>query len=771
MQRHRLSIKLKLLLAILPILAALGFLTTIFVSSYIQHSFQLDLEKQQLTLVSLMAQKLDDQFASYQKTIVSFSKSIPRQALNNSQLLEQYLDSRQGILEIFDNNVVVFSPRGVLVAETAKRPSRTGTDFSFREYIIQTRKNWLPTISKPFQSQLSHRPPVVMFTAPVLDKDGTPLAIVGGSINLLRPNLLGRLATTRIGTNGYFYLSDLDRTMIMHPDENRLMKPVAAPGVNRLYDRALAGFEGAGETSNSEGVAMLTAFKRLSTVNWIMAAQIPVKEAFAAVNTARRLAWISTGSALLVLAILTIAAASHLLAPLQMLTTRVSQVDQDSEYQPIKIASNDEISELATAFNSLMYQLQARERDLRSSRELFQFLADFSHDWIFWRIPDGAMLYISPAAEEITGYSVDELMADPSLTYTMIHPEDRDLWDNHLCQIEKSPDNESIDFRIITKTGQVRWLRHSCVSILDDNGILLGIRGSNRDITERKLALLTLKENEERFRLIAKTAHDAIIMTDLHHRISFWNPAAELLFGADSSTVLGVPLVTFLPGLVDAVHQAETSTERGLMLEISGRHQDGHQMMVELAYSQARLSGAPVTVVVARDITARKQTEEQLRYISLHDSLTGLYNRAAFEHHLSRFDQEGPFPLAVIMADLDGLKQVNDTQGHEAGDRLLKAAAELLSLSFRTNDIVARIGGDEFALLLPGIPEEMARNKFNRLQRQIELFTELPENPQVALSCGMIHVTGPGQLLEAVKQADQLMYQQKKVRKQNSFPL
>lgn len=761
MPNCRLSIRCKLLMGILPLLALLGFITTALVSAYVRTSFKSDLEKQQFTLVSLMAQKLDDQFENHQKMLAGFAGHIPCTILHDPRAIERFIDDRPALRQMFDTNVLVFSPEGRLLAETAQRPSRTGQDFSYRDYIRETRRLKKPYISKSFESKLPDQPPVVIFTAPILDEQGEVRAIVAGSINLLRQNLLGRLAHTKIGEGGYFYLSTTDRTMVMHPDNNRLLKPVAKPGLNQLYDLSLQGFEGAGETTSSKGIKMLAAFKRLKTVDWILVAQLPVAEACAAVNRAQWLAWGITIVSLMVLALLTTVAASRLLAPLHSLTAQVDQIKQHAEYRPVVIQTSDEFGKLAQAFNELMLDLQTREQELQRSRELYQFIADFSQDWLFWRQADGRMLYISPAACQITGYSVEELLQQPELTTTMIHPDDREIWEQHVCQVNQLGQDQLVEFRIFTKDGRLRWLRHTCVSILDQAGRLVGVRGTNRDITERKLALLGLQENEERFRLIANTAHDAIILVDYHQRVSFWNQAAERLFGVAPETAVGMPVQTWLPSLVTVVN-----AEDGNTFELTGRHQDGHTMVIELAYSKTRLSGAPVSVVVARDITMRKQAEERLQYISSHDALTGLHNRAAFEHHLSRLDLEGPFPAAVIMADLDGLKQVNDLQGHEAGDRLIQAAADLLNGSFRTNDIIARLGGDEFALLLPGIPADIAGLKFEQLQRRIDLFSQLPENPKVSLSCGLALVSGPGELEEALKLADQRMYQQKSERKQ-----
>lgn len=764
-QRYR-TLKTKLLLSVLPAVTVLAVITVLVLTTYFRWSTQAAVEKQQFTLATLMASKLDDQFDSYRKVIVSLAKAVPVGSLNNTAALEHFLDSRPALREIFDNNVGIFDTHGILLAETARRPSRTGHDFSYRDYIIKTSANWQPAVSAPFRSLLPHAPPVVMFTAPVFDTTGKPVAIVGGSIDLQRPNLLGKLATAKIGETGYFYLTDQQRTMIMHPDRERILKITAPPGVNKLYDRAVAGFEGAGETVNTQGIRMLIAYKRLASTGWILAAQIPSREAYAPVVQAEQVGWGIALFALLFLGILITVSASRLLAPLQHLSARITQIKTAEKSALLPVTTNDEIGRLSSSFNSLLIQLSARERDLQNSRELYQFISDFSGDWIFWRVPSGEMLYISPAAEKITGYSVDELLSDPLLTTSMVHPDDRAIWNEHLCQADTATSTDSIEFRIITKQGTIRWLRHSCMPILDAKGTLVGIRGSNDDITERKEALLTLQESEQRFRLIAKAAHDAIIMTDQQQRITLWNPSAERLFDMASETACSLPLTSFIPGLFDAIDQAGGITSEGLRLELLGRTAKGAAMMLELSLSSAQIAGEDCVLLLTRDITERKRTEQHLKYISLHDPLTGLHNRAAFDYHRERLDTEGPFPVAVVMADLDGLKEVNDRLGHEAGDRMIAAAAELLAAPFRTQDIVARIGGDEFALLLPGMDESVANAKLERLRQRIALHAELPDVPPVSLSLGMALATGPGQLSDAFIRADHQMYADKFAKKE-----
>src|SRR5205085_12588441 len=121
-------------------------------------------------------------------------------------------------------------------------------------------------------------------------------------------------------------------------------------------------------------------------------------------------------------------------------------------------------------------------------------------------------------------------------------------------------------------------------------------------------------------------------------------------------------------------------------------------------------------LVSIEDITARKQAEDYLKYLGTHDVLTGLYNRAYFAEELARLGRGRRFPVSMIMADLNGLKEVNDSLGHAEGDKLIRRAAEVLQASVRAEDLVTRTGGDEFAIILPATTAEAAAEAVLRVQ-------------------------------------------------------
>jgi diguanylate cyclase (GGDEF)-like protein len=158
--------------------------------------------------------------------------------------------------------------------------------------------------------------------------------------------------------------------------------------------------------------------------------------------------------------------------------------------------------------------------------------------------------------------------------------------------------------------------------------------------------------------------------------------------------------------------------------------------------------------------SAHHEAEETLRYCSTHDILTGLYNRAFFDEELERLTQSRMFPVSIVMADINGLKTVNDTLGHAAGDGLIQLAGRIILEAFRGEDIVARIGGDEFAVLLPGVDRDVAEEAVRRITRCPEIISR-----QASIALGVASAENRDQLAEALKLSDERMYQDKSAQK------
>jgi diguanylate cyclase (GGDEF)-like protein len=161
------------------------------------------------------------------------------------------------------------------------------------------------------------------------------------------------------------------------------------------------------------------------------------------------------------------------------------------------------------------------------------------------------------------------------------------------------------------------------------------------------------------------------------------------------------------------------------------------------------------------DITARKKAEAYLEYLGKHDVLTQLRNRAFYVEELNRITRKGPWPLAVVTIDLNGLKTVNDEQGHGAGDALLRRVGEVLAKAVDPSACAARIGGDEFTILLPGTDERGALALTERIHSLVDMNNQFYSGQPLSLAIGVASCVSGDQVEAALHRADQAMYAEK----------
>lgn len=178
----------------------------------------------------------------------------------------------------------------------------------------------------------------------------------------------------------------------------------------------------------------------------------------------------------------------------------------------------------------------------------------------------------------------------------------------------------------------------------------------------------------------------------------------------------------------------------------------------------AKLGGDEVLILIS-NITGRKRYEEQLKFISTHDVLTGLYNRTFYEAQLERLGKGRQYPIGIIVIDLDGLKETNDTYGHAAGDRMISKAAEVLKKVFRADDLVSRTGGDEFTILLTETSCNELQLVVNRIYASLDEVNEAEPEFELRFSLGSAIAASKELLSDAVRGADVRMYEDKAERK------
>lgn len=295
-----------------------------------------------------------------------------------------------------------------------------------------------------------------------------------------------------------------------------------------------------------------------------------------------------------------------------------------------------------------------------------------------------------------------------------------------------------------------------------------------RYIEAIETANAALRESEERYRAIMQQSSEAIVLIDPDtRRILEVNRHFREMLGYSPQELenkYAYDIVMDSKAAIDRYYDEILPVRHELPVELRPfRRKNGQVIEVERSGVLVHLEGKKVYMVTARDVSERKMAEEKLNFLSFHDTLTGLYNRAYFEEEMTRMDSRREGSVGLIAFDLDGLKLVNDSFGHEHGDFLLVRAAELIKSCFREGDVVARIGGDEFAVLMRGATLEAMEKAVARIQFQLDRMDRVAHRIPLSLSIGYAYGEKADlKMRELFREADNNMYREKLHRSQST---
>lgn len=408
------------------------------------------------------------------------------------------------------------------------------------------------------------------------------------------------------------------------------------------------------------------------------------------------------------------------------------------------------------------------ERALRESEEGYRDLFNNSPVGIHLTDSEGRVYYVNPALVRMLGASSqDELKAcyRELSSDLYVHPQRRKELVRLLREEGKA---ESFESKVRRVDGAQIWIsEHLKIrEWLSEDHFL--IDGFSVDITERKKAEEALRRKSEEQTLLLESVPTQIwYLTDID-RCGAVNQARADFCGLPKEMMEHKNMWEFLSD-----EEAHNCCESNIQVFQTGqrihteewlRNAEGEQRLVEIIKTpKLSLNGEVEYVVCAgADITERKRMEERLREMGLYDGLTGLYNRFFFEEEMHRLSDERYLPMGIIVCDINGLKLINDSFGHKEGDELLQRKAEILGRCFRSSDVTARIGGDEFAVLLPQSDESIARKCCDRIREEISRYNE--QSPEIGLSVSIgyaVTMSPPLDMSELFKRADDAMYKQK----------
>lgn len=415
-----------------------------------------------------------------------------------------------------------------------------------------------------------------------------------------------------------------------------------------------------------------------------------------------------------------------------------------------------------------------RKTTLRDREQQLQAVLDMSQAGIIMTVAnEWTISFANKRMEELFACSESELRSANLSDF--FHPADNELVKMNMdMMITGEIDKISSEVHIIRKDGVDFWGSLSALRLERDDDSIMGIMVTIHDVTEQREAERMMSIIESNYWEIFNSTNDALFVHDAYTgAIVDINRTVEKMYGYTREEIFFMNFNDLSAGeppysLNEAVQMIRKTVEEGPQThEWLAKKKGGELFWTEISLTASHIGGEGRVLAVIRDITDRKEIEKRLQYLSSHDSLTGLYNRAHFETEFERASRGRRFPISVIVADLDGLKSVNDTHGHVAGDLLIQAAADILKNTFRPDDLVARVGGDEFSVLLTNADCKTAASALERIRAAESHLREDNGPIQVCFSLGSDTATVPEEIGGLMNRADMRMYEEKTLHKQS----
>jgi PAS domain S-box-containing protein len=552
---------------------------------------------------------------------------LPLNALEekNVRVVQEHFETMMKIYPKFENGMFLLDAQGTLWADYPAYPDMRGRNFAFREYFKTTMEKQRGIIGVPYRSARTGEA-VLTFTALLRGSKNQVLGMIGCSVQLLHPNALGGLRTTKIGESGYVYVYDTSRLMILHPEDQRVLDRDVPEGSNVLFDAGIDGFEGVGETITSRGVPMLLSLKRVPGTNWIIGAQKSKSEAFAPIRKARKgILW--AAFCVVFVAILvgafSIRRMTEPLAKLRRLAIQLGQdaatMQKDSTMKGMdiqqelkKIQPSDEIGDLASAFKEMAKALGQTFTSLRGALRDWERTFDSVHDPIFLLDKDNRILRINRSAERLLNMSIEE--AQGQVCYKLIHGTESPpvFCPHHQTIATGKPARAEVEEPFLGGFFEI-----TATPLFGEDDQVIGTVHVMRDITERKKIEKALLESEEKYRSVIANAMDAIFIAQ-DGFVKFPNPSTLALTGYSEEEYARTSFVNLVHPedrrMVADRHERRLRGEEVLNnYAFRVLNKAGEELWVQLNAVSIDWDGRPAILCFLRDITSQKRLEAQFQ--------------------------------------------------------------------------------------------------------------------------------------------------------------
>ena len=403
-------------------------------------------------------------------------------------------------------------------------------------------------------------------------------------------------------------------------------------------------------------------------------------------------------------------------------------------------------------------------KDLLESRERYLDIFENTSDLIQCVAPDGSFIYTNRSWREVIGYNEDELSSLNLID--VLHPESKICCQNRFKQLINGDNLTCIEFKFLSKSGETIHLVGDCGSIIKDGGTV-STRGIFKNITEIVKAEEALKLSEKRYQLLYDNAPDIYTTISQSGEILTINHVGASLLGYKVDELIGESAANVIhPEDQQTVFQyIEDYIENPVVddgIEYRIIRKDGSIFWVHQRMSLETESDELRLLVICRDITDKRKLEEKLAHQASHDVLTNLINRREFENRLQRIIDNSATKekYALCYMDLDKFKIINDSCGHIAGDKLLCQVAALLEGQMRSRDTLARVGGDEFAVIMEHCTVQQAAKIADKIQRVINdfQFHWRTHTFSIGISIGVVAIKNANTIVDVLSFADSACY-------------
>ena len=763
-----------LLLVLISVLPALGI---IIYSGLDRSSREIeDAKSDALEAVKSLAYEHERVMGSTRQFLMTLAKIPDIQKLNitaSNQLLEGLL--KQNLLY---GGIFVLNAQGILCSSAPPFKQTSMVSSKFFQDVVRTRDF---SVGEYAICQFLNRP-VLHLGYPITDAKGKFKGMVGISLDIARYARMFSMEKLPLGST----LSISDHRGILlyaYPENGNHMPRTDLPDTigymsHKSYERR----EGVFTYTGVDDVKRLNAYRRFrlkpnESAYLFIRVGIPEEKAL---HHAKRALLINV--VLLSVAFLILGFSAWFLGN-AIIVKRLNKLVEASrriEHGDLKTRTGldhrpDELGEVGRVFDEMAEALEIKnaeheqaEEKLKKTADQWQTTFDSITDFIMILDMECRIVQVNEETIRFFNLPMDRIVGEHC--YTLMHEMNMPL---ERCPYKKMIETRKREETELYLADRDIWIFVSVDPILDDKGEIIGFVHIVKDISYRKRAEERLRESEERFRQLAENIREVFYIYE-EGIPRYVSPAYAEIWGRPPQSLYEDPKSfweTVHPEDRDHVKQSlekKSQQEVEVVYRIV-RPDQSIRWIKDRSFPIGDDSGRIQRAVgIAADITDLKLGEEKLRYLSLHDPLTGLYNRIYFEEEMSRIEKARYGTVGILSCDVDGLKLVNDTLGHDQGDRLLVAAARVIRDSFREGDLAARIGGDEFAIVLPNTTEPAVENACQRIQETVDTYNATTPELPLSISVGFAVRNGSHKNLKDVfKEADNHMYRKKLYRTQS----